>query len=66
MYGVLKSVALRIGLGIIIALLLLMFTVMLETIFYKNKKDIHLAVIFILMALIIYALGDIAVDMLNF
>ncbi len=66
MYGVLKSVALRIGLGVIIALLLLMFTVMLETIFYKNKKDIHLIVIFILMALIIYALGDIAVDLLHF
>ncbi len=66
MYEVLKNVALRIGLGIIISLLLLMLTVMLETIFYKNKKDIHLMVIFILMALIIYALGDIAVDMLHF
>ncbi len=66
MYQVLKDVALRIGLGIIFALLLLMFTVMIETIFYKNKRDIHLIVIFILLVLIIYALGDIALDILRF
>ncbi len=66
MYQVLKDVALRIGLGIIFALILLVFTVMIETIFYKNKREIHLIAIFILIVLIIYALGDIALDILHF
>ncbi len=66
MYQVLRDIALRIGLGLIFALLLLIFTVMLETIFYKNNKQIHLIIIFILIALIIYALGDIAIDILHF
>ncbi len=60
------DVALRIGLGIILAILLMIFIVMIDTIFYNNKNQIHLIVIFILMALIIYALGDIALDVLNF
>jgi hypothetical protein len=66
MYQVLMDVALRIGLGIIFTLLLLIFTVILDTIFYKNKKHIHLIVIFILVSLIIYAMGDIALDILHF
>lgn len=66
MYQVLRDVALRIGFGLIFALLLLIFTVMLETIFYKNNKQIHLIIVFILIGLIIYALGDIAIDILHF
>ncbi|VVB90720.1 Uncharacterised protein [uncultured archaeon] len=60
------DVALRIGLGIIIATLLIILTMMLDTIFYNNKNRIHLIVIFVLIALIIYALGDIAIDILHF
>jgi len=63
---ILKDVALRIGLGIIFGILLLMFTAMLKTIFYKNIKHINLFIVFILLALIAYALGDIALDILHF
>jgi len=63
---ILKDVALRIGLGIIFGVLLLMFIAMLKTIFYKNIKQINLFIVFILIALIAYALGDIALDILNF
>jgi len=66
MYQVLRDIALRIGLGIIFGLLLLILTVILDTLFYKNKKHIHLIVIFVLIALIIYAMGDIALDILHF
>ncbi|MBU3967003.1 MAG: hypothetical protein KKG76_06490 [Euryarchaeota archaeon] len=66
MIQILKDVALRIGLGIIFGVLLLMFIAMLKTIFYKNIKQINLFIVFILIALIAYALGDIALDILNF
>lgn len=66
MYQVLMDVALRIGLGVIFAILLILLTMMLDTIFYNNKNHIHLVVIFVLIALIIYALGDIAIDILHF
>ena len=66
MIQILKDIALRIGLGIIFGLLLLMFTSMLKTIFYKNIKQINLIIVFVLLALIAYALGDIALDILDF
>ena len=66
MIQILKDIALRIGLGIIFGLLLLMFTSMLKTIFYKNIKQINLIIVFVLLALIAYALGDIALDLLHF
>jgi len=56
----------RIGLGIIFGMLLLMFTAMLKTIFYQKSKQINLIIVFILIALIAYALGDIALDLLHF
>ncbi len=65
MSQILYDVALRLGLGLILAVLLLIFIVLLETAFYKRSKEIHLAVIAILIALIIYALGDIALDILH-
>jgi hypothetical protein len=61
-----KDFALRIGLGIIFGVLLLMFTTMLKTIFYQNSKQINLIIVFILIALIAYALGDITLDLLHF
>jgi len=63
---ILKDVALRIGLGIIFGLLLLIFISMLKTIFYKIVKQINLIIVFVLIALIAYALGDIAIDILHF
>ena len=65
MYQVLSDIALRLGLGLIIGIVLLLFTTVLETAFYKNNKEIHLAIVILLMALIIYALGDIALDILH-
>jgi len=63
---ILKDVALRIGLGIIFGLLLLIFISMLKTIFYKIVKQINIIIVFVLLTLIAYALGDIALDLLNF
>lgn len=65
MFQVLYDVALRLGLGLILAALLLIFITILETAFYNHSKKIHIAVIVILIALIIYALGDIALDILH-
>jgi hypothetical protein len=65
MYQVVSDIALRLGLGLIIGIGLLLFITTLETIFYKNNKEIHLAVVILLLALIIYALGDIALDILH-
>jgi hypothetical protein len=65
MYQVLYDIALRLGLGIILGVLLLIFITILETAFYNQSKQIHIAVIVILLALIIYALGDIAIDILH-
>ncbi|MBU4454238.1 MAG: hypothetical protein KJ929_04035, partial [Euryarchaeota archaeon] len=64
MIQVIKDIAMRIGLGIIFGMLLLMFTAMLKTIFYQKSKQINLIIVFILIALIAYALGDIALDLL--
>lgn len=66
MIQILKDIALRLGLGIIFGVLLLMFTAMLKTIFYWNTKQINLIIVLILIALIAYALGDIALDLLHF
>jgi len=63
---ILKDVALRIGLGIIFGMLLLIFISMLKTIFYKIVKQINIIIIFVLLILIAYALGDIAIDILHF
>lgn len=65
MYQVLYDIALRLGLGIILAALLLVLMIILQTIFYNYNKAIHTLVIVILVALIIYALGDIALDILH-
>jgi len=65
MYQVLFDIALRLGLGIILAAGMLILVIILQTIFYNNTKAIHLVIIGILIALIIYALGDIALDVLS-
>ncbi len=65
MYQVLYDIALRLGLGLILAVLLLILISIFETVFYNHSKKIHLAVVIFLMALIIYALGDIAIDILH-
>ncbi len=65
MYQVLFDIALRLGLGIILAAGMLILVIILQTIFYNNTKEIHLVIIGILIALIIYALGDIALDVLS-
>ncbi|VVB91549.1 Uncharacterised protein [uncultured archaeon] len=65
MYQVLYDIALRLGLGIILAAGMLILVIILQTIFYNNTKKIHLVIIGILIALIIYALGDIALDVLS-
>jgi NhaP-type Na+/H+ or K+/H+ antiporter len=65
MYPLLYEIALRLGLGILLGFLLMMFITILETAFYKQNKQIHFAVIVVLIALIVYALGDIAIDVLG-
>ncbi len=65
MYQVLFDIALRLGLGIIFAAGMLILVIILQTIFYNNIKEIHLVIIGVLIALIIYALGDIALDVLS-
>jgi hypothetical protein len=65
MYQVLFDIALRLGLGIILAAGMLILVIILQTILYNNIKEIHLVIIGILIALIIYALGDIALDVLS-
>lgn len=65
MYPLLYDIALRLGLGILIGCLLMIFITILETAFYPHNKKIHLAVIVFLIGLIVYALGDIAIDVLR-
>lgn len=65
MYPLLYDIALRLGLGILIGFLLIIFITILETAFYSQNKKIHLAVIVFFIALIVYALGDIAIDILK-
>jgi len=63
---ILKDIALRIGLGIIFGMLLLIFISMLKTIFFKIVKQINIIIVFVLISLIAYAIGDIAIDILHF
>ncbi len=65
MIQILYDIALRLGLGLILGVLLIIFITILETGFYNYKKYIHVAVIALLVSLIIYALGDIAIDILR-
>lgn len=65
MIQILYDIALRLGLGLILGVLLMIFITILETAFYNHNKQIHLVVIALLIALIIYALGDIALDILR-
>lgn len=65
MIQVLYDIALRLGLGLILGVLLMIFITMVETAFYNHNKQIHIIVIAILISLIIYALGDIAIDILG-
>ena len=65
MYQVLYDIALRFGIGLILGVSLLILITIVETAFYNQSKQIHFAVIIILLALIIYALGDIAIDILH-
>ncbi len=65
MIQILYDIALRLGLGLLIGILLIIFITIIETAFYNYNKQIHLVVIAILIALIIYALGDIAIDILR-
>ncbi len=65
MIQILYDIALRLGLGLILGVLLMIFITMLEMAFYNHNKQIHLVVIALLISLIIYALGDIAIDILR-
>ncbi|MCE8426256.1 MAG: hypothetical protein J5U17_10835 [Candidatus Methanoperedens sp.] len=65
MLQLIYDIALRLGLGLILALLLILITSILSTAFYNQSKKIHITLIFFLLALIIYALGDIAIDILK-
>jgi hypothetical protein len=65
MIQILYDIALRLGLGLILGVLLMIFITILETAFYNHNKQIHIVVIAFLIALIIYALGDIAIDVLR-
>ena len=66
MIQVLSDIALRLGLGLILGVMLMIFITIVETAFYNNNKQIHIIVIAVLISLIIYALGDIAIDILGF
>lgn len=65
MIQILYDIALRLGLGLILGVLLIVFITILETGFYNYKKQIHVVVIALLISLIMYALGDIAIDILR-
>ena len=65
MIQILYDIALRLGLGLIIGVILIIFITIVETAFYNHNKQIHLVVIAFLIALIIYALGDIAIEILR-
>jgi hypothetical protein len=65
MIQILYDLALRLGLGLILGVVLTIFIIILETAFYNHYKQIHIVVIVFLIALIIYALGDIAIDVLH-
>ena len=65
MHQALYDIALRLGFGLIMGVLLLVLIIILETAFYNHSKKIHLTFIVVLIALVIYALGDIVIDILH-
>ncbi len=65
MIRVLYDIALRLGFGLILGALLLILIAIVETAFYNYNKQIHLVIVVILISLIIYALGDIAIDVMQ-
>lgn len=65
MIQILYDIALRLGLGLILGVVLIIFITILETAFYNHNKQIHLVVIALLIGLIIYAIGDIALEILR-
>ncbi len=65
MIQILSDIALRLGLGLILGVMLIIFITILETAFYNHNRQIHVIVIAFLVSLIIYALGDIAIDVLH-
>ncbi len=65
MIRILYEIALRLGFGLILGVLLIILITIIETAFFNYNKKIHLLIIVFLIALIIYALGDIAIDILQ-
>jgi len=65
MIQILYDIALRLGLGLIMGVFLMILITMIETAFYNHNKQIHLFIVAVLISLIIYALGDIAIDILQ-
>ncbi len=64
MINILYDIALRLGLGLILGVLLIMLITLIETAFYNYNKQIHLFIVAVLISLIIYALGDLGIDVL--
>jgi hypothetical protein len=65
MIQLLYDIALRLGLGLILGVLLMILITIIETAFYNYHKQIHLLIVVSLISLIIYALGDIGIDILR-
>ncbi len=65
MIQVFYDIAIRLGLGLILGALLLIFIMILETAFYQHTGQIHTIVIIFVIFLVIYALGDIAIDVFH-
>jgi NhaP-type Na+/H+ or K+/H+ antiporter len=65
MIQLLYDIALRLGLGLILGVLLIILITIIETAFYNYHKQIHLLIVASLISLIIYALGDIGIDILR-
>ncbi len=64
MIQILYDFALRLGLGLILGVLLMILITVIETAFFNYNKQIHFFIVAVLISLIIYALGDIAIDIL--
>ena len=65
MIQLLYDIALRLGFGLILGVLLMILITIIETAFYNYHKQIHLLIVTSLISLIIYALGDIGIDILR-
>ncbi len=65
MIQVIYDIAIRLGLGLILGVLLVIFIMMLETAFYHHSIQIHTIAIILVVFLVIYALGDIAIDVFH-